>query len=54
MNLKTDNNLSIPSVKDIGEVAKVSREVVKIRINNRKETSSPFTNPSRVIFKKPN
>jgi hypothetical protein len=54
MDLKTDNNLSIPSVKEIGEVARVSREVVRIKINNRKEISSPFTNPSWVIFKKPN
>jgi len=51
MDLKTDNNLSIPSVKEIGEVARVSREVVRIRINNRKEISSPFTNPSWVILK---
>ena len=43
----------MPSVKDMGEVDRVSKEVVKIKINNRQEINKPLINPSLVIFKNP-
>jgi small subunit ribosomal protein S13 len=47
---KKDNIFSIPSVRAIGEVVRVSHDVDKIRKNSLTAINNPLWIPSRVIF----